>query len=105
MVDAVRMWAMSVPSSIPDARQDADTMAAAWIQIADFYRLRAQLEMERNNIPPQLLDSLFWAANEVSRMGGAHQEVARQIDLMFGPTAEVLARPDTPTADYLAGGR
>lgn len=105
IVAAFRAWAARVPPSIPAARADANAMADCYRQVADVIRSRMRMEMETNNLPESVLEPLQQAATTVSGMGDQHMEVARRLSIRYGEVAEVLARPDTPNADFLKGGR
>lgn len=102
---AFRIWARQTPPSIPAARADARAMADSYRQVADAIRMRIRLEAEQNKLPEAVLEPLQQAATALSRLGDQHMEVVRRIEVRYGQTAEMLARPDTPSADYLKQGR
>jgi hypothetical protein len=99
------MWSILVPPSIPAARFDAQAMADTYRRSADSLRSRTRLEAEQNNLPEQVMEPLLQAATMLSQLGDLHMEVVRRIEIRYGEVAEVLARPDTPNAQYLAQGR
>lgn len=105
IAEAFRLWAIVVPPSIPGARRDAQAMADMYRQAADSLRLRMRTEAEQNNLPENVMEPLQQAATALSHLGDLHMEVVRRIELRYGEVADVLSRPDTPNAQYLAGGR
>lgn len=105
IVEMFRSWALQTPPSIPASRVDAQAAADMWRGIADALRARARAEQEQNNIPPKVTEPLEQAAQIASQIGDQHMEVVRRIETHYGEIAEVLARPDTPNAEFLAGGR
>jgi hypothetical protein len=66
--------------------------------------MRVQMEMESNNLPQQVIEPYHQAATLISQLGDLHMEVVRRIDVRYKEIANILARPDTPNAEYLRGG-
>jgi hypothetical protein len=105
VAEAFRMWAITPPTSIPAARFDAQAMADAYRQAGDAVRMRVRLEQEQNGLNETILEPLLQVATMLSQLGDQHMEVVRRIELRYGEVADVLARPDSPDAHYLAQGR
>ena len=104
IVETFRLWALQTPPSIPASRVDAQAAADMWRGIADALRARVRAEQENNKIPEKCTEPLLQAAQIASQIGDQHQEVVRRIQLQYGATAELLARPDTPDVNYLKSG-
>lgn len=105
IVEMFRAWALQTPPSIPASRRDAQASADMWRGIADALRTRVRMEQENNRIPEKCTEPLLAAAQALSGVGDQHMETVRRIEINYGETADILARPDTPNADYLKGGR
>lgn len=105
IVESFRAWAVRTPPSIPAARADAQATSDMWRGAADQVRARGRHMQENDNIPAKVTEPLEAVAQLLSQIGDQHMEVVRRIETHYGEVADILARPDTPNADFLRHGR
>lgn len=101
--EGANRWARQLPETLVAARQDAQTGSEGLAGIADALLLRMNMETDRS-ISAQCVEPYQEAAQQVRAAADKLQEVHQRLLQRYGPTAEELAKPDTPDPEYLKEG-